>query len=157
MPPSQTLEMRYAQLGIEDSCLISNIGSISLSLVAVLLIVAVATVIRQLKKKTPNKRIRSMWKVIQNTAFWGTPTTIFLESFMMVVLASLLTIKYPNWSSRGQEIDTIVAHFLLLVFLCLMVLLPVLMAVNHKTILEPWNKHSKQFAPLYAELRMEKG
>lgn len=76
---------------------------------------------------------------------------------MMVALASLLTIKYPNWESKGQTIDTAAAHILLVVFLLLMVLLPVLMAVNNKTILEPWNKHSKQFAPLYAELIKDKG
>jgi len=96
MPPSHTLDLRFAQLGIEEACLIGNIGSVSLSLLAIGLLLLLAEIVERLKR-TGIKRIKMMWKKISKKAFWNAPTTVFLESFMIVVLASLLKIKYSNW------------------------------------------------------------
>jgi hypothetical protein len=51
-----------------------------------------------------------MWNKIEPLAFWNFPTQTFMETFMMIALCSMLTIKYPNWLSYGQKIDTVLAY-----------------------------------------------
>ena len=51
---------------------------------------------------------------------------------MMIALCSMLTIKYPNWVSIGQKIDTVLAY-VLLVFICVFLVgSTILMVVESK-------------------------
>ena len=51
---------------------------------------------------------------------------------MMVALCSALVIKYPNWESLGQKVDTIIAYILGCLSLVLFVGLTILMVLESK-------------------------
>ena len=55
-----------------------------------------------------------------------------METFMMIALCSLLTIKYPNWVSLGQKIDTIIAHTMALIISGFLVGSTIFMVVESK-------------------------
>lgn len=112
MPPSQPLPLRYATVGIEDSSLIGNIGSIFISLLIVILLFALAMMARQFKKCSKSSKSKEFSHSLSEKAFWNIPIMIVMESYMIVALASLITIRYPNWSSTGQIVDTVLAYVL---------------------------------------------
>lgn len=75
-----------------------------------------------------------------------------MESYMIVALSSLITIRYPNWSSTGQIIDTVLAYVLLVGSVVCLVLFPLIMHFNRDNILDKRSTHLKQFEPLYEEM-----
>jgi hypothetical protein len=72
-----------------------------------------------------------------------------MESFTILLLSSLITIKYPNWNSKGQIIETSLAYFMLLVCLVCLLAFPIVMRANRNQILDKRSPHLKRFSPLY--------
>ena len=72
-----------------------------------------------------------------------------MESFTILLLSSLITIKYPNWNSKGQIIETSLAYFTLLVCLVCLLAFPIVMRANRNQILDKRSLHLKRFSPLY--------
>jgi uncharacterized membrane protein len=155
MPPSQSLPLRYSTVGIEDSSLIGNIGSIFISLLVVILLFALAIMARQFKKCCKGQKTKDFSRSITEKAFWNIPITIVMESYMIVALSSLITIRYPNWSSTGQIVDTVLAYVLCVGSVVCLVLFPLIMHVNRENIVDKRSTHLKQFEPLYEELDRE--
>ena len=106
------------------------IGSLFLSILVACLLQLFAFGMFSIKRYSDSKRAKSIWKMVQRKAFWTVPTGIVLEGFMIVQLASLLTITYPNWQSTGQKIDTILAYFFGVLSILFMLLFPLLMYCN---------------------------
>ena len=79
LAPYETLSMRYATVGIEHSGLINNIGSIFLTVIAVVILFALASVLQRGLKKF--KKIKSFRRYVHAEAFWRFPLTLFLEGY----------------------------------------------------------------------------
>jgi hypothetical protein len=85
-------------------------------------------------------------------AFWKVPVTIAMESFTILLLSSLITIKYPNWNSKGQIIETVIAYCVFLVALFCLLVFPYIMYANKEQIIDYKSTHLHKFAPFYEEL-----
>ena len=131
MPPSQALSSRFVTVGMQDSQFVGNLGSMFLTIVLVQILMLIAY-LTKLLKKTKNLKIKSLWGKIEHIAFWNFPTQTFMETFMMVALCSALVIKYPNWESLGQKIDTTIAYIFGCLSLVLFVGLTILMLLESK-------------------------
>ena len=101
MPPSQQLPLRFATLGLTDSPLFSNNGGIIVSLVTLILLFTIKGIVFQMKKATKSHKIKHLSQRLSALAFWNIPVTIATEGFTILILSSLITIKYPNWNSKG--------------------------------------------------------
>ncbi len=75
-----------------------------------------------------------------------------MESFTILLLSSLITIKYPNWDSKGQIIETVIAYCVFLVSLFCLVMFPCIMYANREEIIEAKSTHLRKFTPLYEKL-----
>jgi hypothetical protein len=51
---------------------------------------------------------------------------------MMIALCSLITIKYPNWNSFGQKLDTVIAYSMALTISIFLAGSTILMIVQYK-------------------------
>ena len=71
---------------------------------------------------------------------------------MILVLSSLLTIKYPNWNSKGQIIETSLAYMVFFVSLVCLVVFPLIMHINREQIIDKKSTHLHRFEPLYEEM-----
>ena len=78
-----------------------------------------------------------------------------MESFTILLLSSLITIKYPNWNSKGQIIETSLAYFMLLVCLVCLLAFPIVMRANRNQIIDKRSTHLKHYAPLYEMMNRE--
>jgi hypothetical protein len=85
-------------------------------------------------------------------AYWNLPVTMAIESFTILLLSSLITIKYPNWNSKGQIIETIIAYCVFLVAILCLLIFPYIMFANRKQIIDLKSTHLQKFAPFYEEL-----
>jgi hypothetical protein len=47
-----------------------------------------------------------------------------------------MTIKYPNWNSKGQIIETSLAYMVFLVSLVCLVVFPLIMHINREQIID---------------------
>jgi hypothetical protein len=51
---------------------------------------------------------------------------------MMIALCSLITIKYPNWNSFGQKLDTVIAYSMAFTISIFLAGSTILMIVQYK-------------------------
>ena len=74
----------------------------------------------------------------------------------MTALACLLAIKFPNVSSTGQIIETVLAYIFLVILIVLTILLPLTIYFNKQDVRIKKNKHKWRFSPLYEEMDLQK-
>jgi len=60
MPPSQALPLRFATLGLTDSSLLNNNGSIIVSMVTLILLYTITGIVAKIKKSSKNHKIREL-------------------------------------------------------------------------------------------------
>ena len=85
-------------------------------------------------------------------AYWKVPVTLAMESFTILLLSSLITIKYPNWNSKGQIIETVIAYCVFSVAMLCLVIFPYIIYENREHIIDSKSTHLHKFAPFYEEL-----
>lgn len=152
LPPYQTLSMRFVAVGIKDSSLIGNIGSIFITVIAVVLLFGAASILQKTKSLD---KIKSFRRYMVAQAFWKLPLTIFLEGYQVIALACLLAIKFPNTGSKGQMIETVLAYFFLVILIVLTILLPLTIHFNKQDVRIKKSKHHWRFKPLYEEMDLQ--
>jgi len=149
LPPYQPLGLRFATVGVSDSSLINNIGSIFLMVIASILLFGLGSAIRKIRA---NKAV-SIFRNLHAQAYWQFPLTLFLESYTVLAFACLLAIKYPNWASAGQTLETVLSYILIVLIIVLTALLPIIMMLHKDEVQTfPKSKHLWRFEPLYDEL-----
>ena len=93
MPPGEPISGTFEAVGFETSYFIYNLGSLSITLV-VILVAQIGTIVLGCLRHCHMKIMRR-WQRLDQMWFWNYPIAIWIESYQIVCVCGLITLIQP--------------------------------------------------------------